>query len=149
LRQQENYVQYLIKQQQGEVLDQMDTNINVPNLVGDPQIAAEQEAMFSDIFDVQLADRSKVRGCFALWKRTRHILALTFDYSMRADLVVSAIELVEFCVPGTIWHSDQGSPYGAEQTRAVLLRKGFERYMSRAGTPTDYDGTRNLDRSIR
>jgi putative transposase len=109
----------------------------VPNLLRDPKIAAEQEVLFSDIFEVQLADRTKVRGCFALWKRTRHILALAFDYSMRADLVVSTIELMEFAVPGTIWHSDQGSQYGAEQTRAVLLRKGFERSMSRAGTPTD------------
>jgi putative transposase len=109
----------------------------VPNLLRDPKTAGEQEVMFSDIFEVQLADRTKVRGCFALWKRTRHILALAFDYSMRADLVVSTIEMVEFCVPGTIWHSDQGSQYGAEQTRAVLLRKGFERSMSRAGTPTD------------
>ena len=109
----------------------------VPNLLRDPQIPVEQEVMFSDIFEVSLADRTKVRGCFALWKRTRHILALAFDYSMRADLVVSTIEMVEFCVPGTIWHSDQGSQYGAEQTRAVLLLKGFERSMSRAGTPTD------------
>jgi transposase InsO family protein len=36
-----------------------------------------------------------------------------------------------------IWHSDQGSQYGADQTRKALLRKGFERSMSRAGTPTD------------
>jgi putative transposase len=110
---------------------------SVPNLLRDPQMASEQEVMFSDIFEVQLADRTKVRGCFALWKRTRHILALAFDYSMRADLVVATIEMVEFSLPGTIWHSDQGSQYGAEQTRAVLLRKGFERSMSRAGTPTD------------
>jgi putative transposase len=109
----------------------------VPNLLRDPQLADEHEVLFSDIFEVQLADRTKVRGCFALWKRTRHILALAFDYSMRADLVVSTIELMEFCIPGTIWHSDQGSQYGAEQTRAVLLRKGFERSMSRAGTATD------------
>ena len=109
----------------------------VPNLVRDPQLAVEQEVMFSDIFEVQLADRTKVRGCFALWKRTRHILALAFDYSMRADLVVSTIEMVEFAVAGTIWHSDQGSQYGAFETRAALLLKGFERSMSRAGTPTD------------
>ena len=109
----------------------------VPNLLRDPKIASEQEVMFSDIFEVQLADRTKVRGCFALWKRTRHILALAFDYSMRAELVVSTIEMVEFSIPGTIWHSDQGSQYGAEQTRTVLLLKGFERSMSRAGTPTD------------
>ncbi len=109
----------------------------VPNLLRDPKIPVEQEVVFSDIFEVPLADRTKVRGCFALWKRTRHILALAFDYSMRAELVVSTIEMVEFCVPGTIWHSDQGSQYGAEQTRAVLFLKGFERSMSRAGTPTD------------
>jgi putative transposase len=95
------------------------------------------EIMFSDIFEIQLADRTKVRGCFALWKRTRHILALAFDYSMRAELVVATINLVQFAVPGTIFHSDQGSQYGAEQTRAALLEKGFLRSMSRAGTPTD------------
>lgn len=67
------------------------------------------EIPFSDIFEVPLADRTKVRGCFALWKRTRHILSLAFDYSMRADLVVSTIDRLDFRVPGTIWHSDQGS----------------------------------------
>ena len=82
-------------------------------------------------------DRTKVGGCFALWKRTRHILALAFDDSMRADLVVCTINRLDFCVPGTIWHSDQGSQYGAEQTRAALLEKGFICSMSRAGTPTD------------
>ncbi len=68
-----------------------------------------------------------MRGCFALWKRTCHCLSLAFDYQMRADLVVSTIELVEFSVPGTIFHSDQGSQYGAEQTRTALLTKGFVR----------------------
>lgn len=107
------------------------------NLLRDPQTSPLQGVVFSDIFEVQLADRTRVRGCFALWKQTRHILALAFDYSMRADLVVSTIEMVPFSVPGTIWHSDQGSQYGAEQTRTALLTKGFQRSMSRAGTPTD------------
>jgi transposase InsO family protein len=95
------------------------------------------EIVFSDIFEIHLADRTKVRGCFALWKRTRHILALAFDYSMRADLVVSTLDMLQFSVPGMIFHSDQGSQYGAEQTRVALLEKGFIRSMSRAGTPTD------------
>lgn len=93
--------------------------------------------MVSDIFEIHLADRRCVRGCFALRKRTRHCLSLAFDYQMGADLVVSTIELVEFSVPGTIFHSDQGSQYGALETRSALLRKGFRRSMSRAGTPTD------------
>ena len=76
---------------------------------------------------MQLADRTKVRGCFALWKRTRPCLSPAFDYQMRADLVVSPIELVEFSVPGTIFHADQGSQYGALETRTALLMKGFQR----------------------
>ena len=55
------------------------TNSVVPNMLRDPDTPADLEIMFSDIFEVQLADRTKVRGCFALWKRTRHILALAFD----------------------------------------------------------------------
>jgi len=55
------------------------TNSVVPNLLRDPNTPADLEIMFSDIFEVQLQDRTKVRGCFALWKRTRHILALAFD----------------------------------------------------------------------
>src|SRR5690242_11033348 len=38
-----------------------------------PKLAQEvqeaQEVVFSDMFEVPLADRTKVRGCFALWKR--------------------------------------------------------------------------------
>lgn len=109
----------------------------VPNALRDPQTSTETEVMFSDIFEIHLADRTKVRGCFALWKRTRHCLSLAFDYQMRADLVVSTIELIEFAVPGTIFHSDQGSQYGALETRTALIIKGFQRSMSRAGTPTD------------
>jgi putative transposase len=100
-------------------------------------LASPPEVVFSDIFEICLADRTKVRGCFALWKQTRHILALAFAYHMCADLLVETINQVPFTVPGTIFHSDQGSQFGAEQTRAGLLEKGFLRSMSRAGTPTD------------
>jgi transposase InsO family protein len=100
-------------------------------------VAALTEIVFSDIFEVKLADQSKVRGCFALWKQTRHILAIAFETHMRADLVVSTIDLIQHVIPGTIFHSDQGSQYGAEQTREALVKKGFIRSMSRAGTPTD------------
>ena len=55
----------------------------VPNLVKDLEHNSSTEVIFSDIFEVRLADRTQVRGCFALWKRTRHILALAFDYRMK------------------------------------------------------------------
>ncbi len=102
-----------------------------------PDLAGLAEIVFSDIFEVQLADHTKVRGCFALWKQTRHILAIAFENHMRAELVVSTIDLIQHAIPGTIFHSDQGSQYGAEQTREALLSKSFMRSMSRAGTPTD------------
>jgi len=113
------------------------TDQTAPNLVRALEQSSPTEVVFSDIFEVRLADGSRVRGCFALWKRTRHILALAFDYRMQAELVVKTIQMVPFEVPGTIFHSDQGKQYGAVQTRTLLLEKGFVRSMSRAGTPTD------------
>jgi putative transposase len=113
------------------------TDQAAPNLVRELEQSSPTEVVFSDIFEVRLSDGARVRGCFALWKRTRHILALAFDYRMQAELVVKTIELVPFEVPGAIFHADQGKQYGAEQTRKLLLEKGFVRSMSRAGTPTD------------
>lgn len=114
----------------------------VPHLLRPPKESQQeqedaQEVVFSDIFEVPLAHRTKVRGCFALWKRTRHILALAFDYHVPAELVVSTIQQMPFEVPGSIFHADQGRQYGAEATRTALLEKGFLRSISRAGTPTD------------
>jgi len=108
-----------------------------PNLVRelDPQSLAE--VVFSDIFEIKLADRTKVRGCFTLWKRTRHILGLAFEYHMRTELVTAALHTLHFEVPQAIFHSDQGKQFGAQATRQLLLEKGFQLSMSRAGTPTD------------
>lgn len=93
--------------------------------------------MFSDSFEVKLADRWRVRGCFALRHRTREVLGIAFDYHMRADLLTNAIPTMTLELPGSIWHSDQGKQDGAEQRRKQLLEKGFVLSMSRAGTPTD------------
>jgi transposase InsO family protein len=108
-----------------------------PNVVREMKEDATSEVVFSAIFEILLADASKVRGCFALWKRTRQILALAFEYRMKAELVVATVKMLHFWVPGMIWHSDQGSQYGAELTRMALLEQGFQLSMSRAGTPTD------------
>jgi putative transposase len=108
-----------------------------PNLVRELSEDATQQVIFSDIFEVHLADQSRVRGCFALEKQSRQIFGLAFDYHMRADLVTSVIETMTFPASGAIWHSDQGKQYGAQCTRDLLLRKGFLQSMSRAGTPTD------------
>lgn len=108
-----------------------------PNLVRELDPQSLTEVVFSDIFEIKLADRTKVRGCFTLWKRTRHILGLAFEYHMRADLVTAALQTLHFEVPEAIFHSDQGKQFGAEVTRQFLLEKGFQLSMSRAGTPTD------------
>jgi putative transposase len=108
-----------------------------PNLLRMPEEVEGKEIVFSDILEVRLSDGSRVRGCFALRKRTRAILGMAFDYHMRADLVTDTIQTMTFEVPGSIWHSDQGKQFGAEQTRHLLLQKGFRLSISRAGTPTD------------
>lgn len=109
-----------------------------PNRLREKEEARNREIVFSDILETRLADRSKVRGCFALHKGTRAILGMAFDYHMRADLVTDTIQTMTFELPqGSIWHSDQGKQFGAETTRPLLLQKGFVLSMSRAGTPTD------------
>lgn len=112
-------------------------SVVAPNLIRGLETSLTPEVVFSDIFEVRLADGTHVRGCFALWKRTRHIVGMAFDYGMQASLVLNTINMLTFTVPGTIWHSDQGKQYGAEATRKLLLEKGFQLSMSRAGTPTD------------
>ena len=108
-----------------------------PNLLRMPEKVESKEMVFSDILEVRLADGSRVRGCFALHKRTRAILGMAFDYHRRADLVTDTIQTMTFEVPGSLWHSDQGKQFGAVQTCHLLLQKGFVLSMSRAGTPMD------------
>jgi putative transposase len=108
------------------------------NLANDKTIQLQAvDIIFSDIFEFKLADGTRIRGCFALKKETRQILSLIFDYSMKADLVVTTINRIDFVDMNSIWHSDQGKQYGAGITIAALLEKGFIASMSRAGTPTD------------
>ncbi|MFH1641770.1 MAG: IS3 family transposase [Nanoarchaeota archaeon] len=107
------------------------------NLANEASLPIRQEIIFSDIFEFKLMDGSKVRGCFALRKKTRQILSLCFDYGMRSSLVIQTINRIDFSLNNPIWHSDQGRQYGSKRTINNLLNKGFIQSMSRAGTPTD------------
>lgn len=114
------------------------SDIVFDNLADDPAVQLDAIGIiFSDIFEFKLSDGTRIRGCFALKKETRQILSLIFDYSMRADLVVTTIKRIDFVDPESIWHTDQGKQYGAGITIAALLEKGFIASMSRAGIPTD------------
>lgn len=93
--------------------------------------------VFSDIFEFRLSDGSILRGCFALFKQTRQILSLVFDYNMKQALVHSTITTMQQQDNRYIWHSDQGKQYGAEQTLQLVYDHGLIPSMSRAGTPTD------------
>jgi len=107
------------------------------NLANDSIAREICEILFSDIFELKLQDGSKIRGCFVIHYKTRQVLSLVFDYGMPAELVVRAIERVDFIDPLTLFHSDQGKQYGAKKTFEALTTKGFIASMSRAGTPTD------------
>jgi hypothetical protein len=98
--------------------------------------------IYSDIFEFKLADYSKVRGCFALLRQTRQVLSLVFDYAIKDDLVLSAIDNMQVVTTANrehylILHSDQGKQYGSKNTRVKIIQKGLIQSMSRPGTPTD------------
>ena len=97
-----------------------------------------------DIFQFRLSDRTWVYCCFIIRKQTRQVLSFTYGYSMKAELVGEAttdlgrIDLIEdLSKKKVIFHSDQGSQYGAETTVEELDKLNFQRSMSRPGTPTD------------
>jgi transposase InsO family protein len=107
------------------------------NLTNKTDLSIKQEIIFSDILEFKLMDGSKIRGCFALRKKTRQILSMCFDYGMRSSLVIQTINRINFLPNNPIWHSDQGKQYGSKETIHNLINKGFVQSMSRAGTPTD------------
>jgi transposase InsO family protein len=114
------------------------SNKTFENLANEVEVILyDYPVIFSDMFEFKLSDGSVVRGCFALQKQTRQILSLAFDYWMKADLVTTTMERIDFNYEGSIWHTDQGKQYGAEVTLDTILVKGFIASMSRAGTPTD------------
>jgi putative transposase len=102
---------------------------------------AQYEVIFSDIFEFRLRDGSKVYCCFIIRAYTRQVLSFSYGYHMKADLVIEALQHTDVMrLPTTIrviFHSDQGTQYGAEMTLEKLIEYGFTRSMSRAGTPTD------------
>ncbi len=99
--------------------------------------------LVSDIFQFKLSDKTWVYCCFIIRKQTRQVLSFTYGYSRRAELVGDAatdlyrIDLVQDLSRKVIFHSDQGSQYGAEATVEELDKLNFQSSMSRPGTPTD------------
>lgn len=127
----------------GSRSDTRHTNL-VRDLIKAEQVGTEMgrssQIIFSDIFEFRLADSSKVRGCFVLNYQDRQVLSLVFDYGMRAELVTAALDRTAFIKQAEhhyIFHSDQGSQYGAAETLQSLIAHQLTPSMSRAGTPTD------------
>jgi putative transposase len=98
--------------------------VTAPHLLRNGEMSGEAEIVFSDIFEVRLADASKGRGCFALRKRTRQILGMACDYHMRADLVISTIDALTFAAAPCIWQSEKAHPIwsGTNAPTAVATR---------------------------
>lgn len=110
------------------------------NLLMTESDLSNYEIVFSDIFEFRLSDRSKIYCCFALRKKTRQIISFVYSYHRPAELVIETlnhIDLLDLSGSKAIWHTDQGSQYGALITVQRLLELGFTISMSRAGTPTD------------
>lgn len=113
----------------------------VANALLNEQEIENNEVVFSDIFEFSLSKGGKVYGCFMMRRKTRQILSFSYAKHMRAELVSEGIKHLYFGDDlkdsEVIFHSDQGSQYGADVTLKQLLEYNFERSMSRAGTPTD------------
>lgn len=98
------------------------------------------EVIVSDIFEFKLKDGTKVYCCFVIRTYTRQIIAFSYGYQMKADLVVETVKhinLTDQRNTEVIFHSDQGVQYGAEVTVEQIAAYGYMQSMSRAGTPTD------------
>jgi len=93
------------------------SNETFENLANKPEIIqSDKPIICSDMFEFKLKDQSVVRGCFALHKQSRQILSLAFDYWMKADIVSTTMDRIDFNYEGSIWHTDQGKQYGAKIT---------------------------------
>ncbi|NJL96886.1 IS3 family transposase [Candidatus Gracilibacteria bacterium] len=97
--------------------------------------------LFSDIFQFRLTSGRWVYCCFIMRKQTRQILSFCYGRHMTSDLTRTSISRVDLVSDLTdipvIFHSDQGSQYGAGETIEVLTQNMFTQSMSRPGTPTD------------
>lgn len=97
--------------------------------------------LFSDIFQFRLTTGSWVYCCFIMRKQTRQILSFCYGRRMTSELTRTSISRVDLVTDLTdvpvIFHSDQGSQYGAGETIEVLTQNKFTQSMSRPGTPTD------------
>lgn len=116
------------------------TKNKVENMLLSAQEIEANRVIFSDIFQFRLKDSSKVYCCFIIRKITRQILSFCWSYEMRSNLTVESINKVDIediDNSRVIIHTDQGSQYGAKETVEEIVKKGFQRSMSRAGTPTD------------
>lgn len=113
----------------------------VGNILLSDRDLRNSEILFSDIFQFRLADRTRIYGCFVILKKTRQILTFCYGYSMPGELVSESVRRVDLgqnmSEMEVIFHSDQGSQYGAKVTIEACIEQHFERSMSRAGTPTD------------
>jgi putative transposase len=101
----------------------------------------DYEVIFSDIFEFKLSRGEIVYGCFMMRKKTRQILSFSYSRNMKAELVRHSIKHIylskDLKETDILFHSDQGSQYGADIIVNQLLEYQFERSMNRAGTPTD------------
>jgi hypothetical protein len=58
---------------------------------GSLEAESQKEVVYADILEVRLANSACVRGCFALWKRARHRLALTLESGLFVSLLVTTV----------------------------------------------------------
>lgn len=113
-----------------------------PNLLKEIKLAecAARKVIIGDITYIPLQNGS---WCYlAVWqdKVTRRIIGWSLASTMRAELVISALQKAiqkGLVVAGAIIHSDRGSQYASGGFRELLRTEGFRQSMSGKGNCYD------------
>ena len=111
------------------------------NLVADKFAVTAANALWcSDITELR-CKQGKLYVCGVIDVATRRIVGWSVGQEQRQQLVQKAFAMAVGRNPerpeGAVYHSDRGSQYTARSTKSLVESNGFQKSMSRPGTPHD------------
>ena len=111
------------------------------NLIKDKFSITEANYLWcSDITELK-CHRSKVYVCGIIDVATRRIVGWSIAKNQTQKIVQDAFKMAIGRNPnrpeGAVYHSDRGCQYTAKKTKQLVEENGFQKSMSRPGTPSD------------
>ena len=111
------------------------------NLIHDKFSVTEPNYLWcSDITELKCS-QNKLYLCGIIDVATRRLVGWSIAKHQRQELVQESIEMAAGRNPdrptGAVFHSDRGCQYTAKKTKQLVEKLGFQKSMSRPGTPSD------------